>query len=95
MRTFNTSAIEPIPAIEPPPQVAKIWRSQKNLTRIPNLEQICFGTSTLSSVQTVFDQYKLFRGTITVPHPGIGGFDTPRSKETGIRKQPRNGLLQA
>gem|GEM_PF-4105482 len=23
------------------------------------------------------------------------GFDSPRSKETGIRKQPNNGLLQA
>ncbi|MDJ0900497.1 MAG: hypothetical protein QNJ55_16980 [Xenococcus sp. MO_188.B8] len=58
-------------------QKSLIWRSQSNLTRITNLNQICFGTSTLSSVQTVFGYDKpTFTGTITIPFPKMEGCRT-------------------
>lgn len=58
-------------------QANLIWRSQSNLTRISNLNQICFGTSTLTSVQTVFGYEKQpFTGTITIPYPKTKGCTT-------------------
>lgn len=58
-------------------QTSLIWRSQSNLTRIPKLNQICFGTSTLDSVQTVFGYGKPpFTGTITIPSPKTEGCAT-------------------
>lgn len=54
-----------------------IWRSQSNLTRIVNLNQICLGTSTLNSVQTVFGYNKsIFVGKLIIPSPKISGCTT-------------------
>ncbi|NER21008.1 MAG: serine/threonine protein kinase [Symploca sp. SIO1C2] len=54
-----------------------VWRSESNLTRIANLNQICFGTSTIGSVQTVFGYDKLpFSGAITIPSTKTGGCTT-------------------
>ena len=58
-------------------QGSLIWRSQSNLTRITNLNQICFGTRTLSSVQTVFGSDKRpFTGRITISFPKMEGCGT-------------------
>jgi hypothetical protein len=51
-----------------------IWRSQSNLTQITNLNQICFGKSSLNSVQTVFGNDKPpFTGTIKIFSPKTEG----------------------
>ncbi len=58
-------------------QTSLIWRSQSNLTRIANLNKICFGSSTLSLVETVFGYGKPpFTGTITIPAPQTEGCTT-------------------
>lgn len=54
-----------------------IWRSQSNLTRIVNLNQICLETSTLNSVQTVFGYNKsIFAGKLIISSPKISGCTT-------------------
>lgn len=69
--------LEPAKSLPSSEKTSLIWRSQSNLTRIANLNQICFGNSTLSSVQTVFGYEKsTFAGTITIPSPKIGGCTT-------------------
>jgi hypothetical protein len=50
------------------------WRSQSNLTRIENLDQICWGTSHISSVQTIFGKNQQpLTGKIIFPSPKTGG----------------------
>lgn len=49
------------------------WRSKSNLTQIKNLDQICWGTSNLKSVQTVFGNKQPLIGMITIPSPKTGG----------------------
>ncbi|MGB3691699.1 MAG: serine/threonine-protein kinase [Spirulinaceae cyanobacterium] len=76
----NVSPSPQTPSSPPPPPAStpkptnRVWRSQSNLTRIANLDQICFGTSQLNSVQTVFGYDKPpLTGTVTIPSPQTGG----------------------
>ena len=46
------------------------WRSKSGLTRISNLDKICWGISKLDYVQTIFDRDKgSFVGSIVIPSP--------------------------
>lgn len=44
--------------VTPPTQQSYLWRSESGLTRINNLDSICWGNSILNSVQTVFGYNK-------------------------------------
>lgn len=97
-REAELAAKEKALANQAPPaaQGDRVWRSASNLTRIAQLQQICWGGTTLKSVQTVFGYKRhLFSGAIAVSHPQdqgcvpgdrvIGSFDLtgPRGRCTG------------
>lgn len=51
-----------------------LWRSESGLTQIDNLNQICWGSSNLYSVQTVFGYNRSpFTGTINLASPRRSG----------------------
>lgn len=56
------------------PQKTFTWRSESGLTKINNLEQICWGKSTIDSAITVFGyDKKPFQGTININSPKTQG----------------------
>ncbi len=74
---FSSTPAVPSPTQTPasnPQPTNQVWRSESGLTRIPKLDQVCFGTSQINSVQTVFGYDKPpLRGTVTIPSPQTGG----------------------
>ncbi|RMF26507.1 MAG: hypothetical protein D6756_03575, partial [Cyanobacteria bacterium J083] len=64
-----------------PPERKVIWRSESALTRITGLDRICWGSSRLNEVQTVFGYDKFpFTGSISIPSPQRDGCDVGDSQ---------------
>ncbi|NER45354.1 MAG: serine/threonine protein kinase [Symploca sp. SIO1A3] len=71
---LRDNSVKPSNNLQPSSPQNLVWRSESNLTRIDDLNQICFGTSTIGSVQTVFGYDKLpFSGAITIPSVLVEG----------------------
>ncbi|NET59199.1 MAG: protein kinase [Symploca sp. SIO2E6] len=74
LEQFEKQTVEPNNNRPSSGQENLVWRSKSNLTRIANLNQICFGTTTISSVKTVFGYEKTpLTGTITIPSAQTAG----------------------